>query len=144
MLFLVLISLVLLSQASAKLFPIAVRLPLNGTPPDNGASLWPHPVQLDVQMENYFIDQSQFTMKQINLNRCEIEIVEYLWTHYINVFFPPNIPYRRPDSGDPRMFMVKFSLKQATNSIGSAPCSKEYYPYIQDTEAESCTFSLKH
>jgi hypothetical protein len=127
-----------ISLTSAKLFPIAVRLPLNGTPPDNGASLWPHPVSLDVRAESFFIDKEKFSMRSVNLNRCEREIIESLWSHYQNVFFPPKISYSRPNSADTKLNTVVFTLS-AANSIGNGVvCSNEYYPLFEDTETESC------
>lgn len=131
------------SPSDAKLFPIAVRLPLNGTPPESGASLWPMPVMLDVEREHFFIDKSKLSMTQTNLNKCELEIVQSLWSHYQNVIFPPKLPYRSPGSNDPQMNSVVFSLHHQSKSLKeNEECSKTYYPYIEDTEEESCRIIL--
>lgn len=127
------------TQSDAKLFPIAVRLPLNGTPPLSGASLWPMPVMLDVQGNHFFIDKSKLSMKQTNLNRCELDIVQKLWSHYQNVIFPPKLPYKPPGSNDPKMNSVIFSLHHQSSDLAqNQDCSKAYYPHIQDNDDESC------
>lgn len=138
MLFFVLISFLQFSiPTNAKLFPIAVRLPLNGTPPLNGASLWPQPVSLDVRTEHYFIDKERFSIKRINLNRCELDIIDKLWAHYTNVLFPPKIPYKRPESNEKQTNTLTFRLLNS-NPSSDVDCVKEYYPYFEETESESC------
>lgn len=126
------------SFIDAKLYPIAVRLPLNGTEPPSGASLWPAPVSLNVQRETFFISKQKLTAKHVNLNRCQLEIVESLWSHYQNVLFPPKLPYREPGSNDAQMNTVTFSLLHSESVSASEDCSRAYYPHIESQDEEAC------
>jgi hypothetical protein len=126
------------SQANGKLFPIAVRLPLNGTPPADGASIWPMPTQLNVERDFMFIDRGTFRIRlATNLNQCEKEIIENLWKHYFNVLFPPKLGYEYPSKNDPRLNTLWFNLKTARN-VKATDCQKDYYPNFETNEAEAC------
>lgn len=133
-----LLSVLYISFIDAKLYPIAVRLPLNGTAPENGASLWPMPVSLNVERDVFFISKQKLSMKHTDLNRCQLDIVEKLWSHYQNIIFPPKLPYQAPSSTDNQMNLVTFRVDVATPVGKNDDCSKLYYPNIEDPLEESC------
>lgn len=132
-----LLILLFLVQADCKLYPIAVRLPLNGTPPDLGGSLWPRPNFQQFGAERFYIDKKLQLILDPGLNDCEKDILGKLWDHYQSVFYPPKLELRAPASADPILKSVYFQLNSVSPVITS--CPENYYPFIQDTQTESCT-----
>ena len=132
-----------MAQADCKLFPIAVRLPLNGTPPDLGGSLWPRPSFQQFTNERFFIDKNLKLDLDLNLNACERDILKKLWNHYQNIFYPSKLDYQAPESTEPVLKSIYFQLKTTSPSILLSSCSEKYYPFIQDTQTESCNFQIK-
>ena len=132
----------ILIKTECKLFPLAVRLPLNGTPAELGASLWPKPVSHQFTSSLTVIHKDLFNIKyHLSLNGCEQEILEKLWsTKYKHVLFPPKLPYEYPSKSEPQMNLVVFELikKESNEKRHLKSCSTSYYPFIQDTQAESC------
>lgn len=133
-----------LQPSEAKLFPIAVRLPLLGTPARDGESLWPMPSYLQTSPESMYINR--FLLRKSydgSLNVCEREIMDKLWSHYQNVLFPPKLSYKFAGSNERKMEYVEFNLKISTPINGQGvDCSIQYYPYFNDNNAEACTFRL--
>lgn len=141
-LFLILLFYILfLSNVNCKLFPIAVRLPLNGTPPDMGGSLWPKPNEQEFYSNQFYIDKNSFSYSVgSELNVCEKDIVEKLWSHYQNIFFPPRLAYEAPNKVDIVLKKVLFNLKTKSDysKMKLPECAEKYYPFIQDIDSESC------
>lgn len=136
-----LIILLYVAHADCKLFPIAVRLPLNGTPPDLGGSLWPRPNFQQFTTETFFIGKNLKLDLDSFLNVCERDILEKLWDHYQNIFYPSKLDYQTPESTEPVLKSIYFQLTSASAPIlFSSSCSESYYPFIQDTQTESCNF----
>ncbi len=122
-----------------KLFPIAVRLPLNGTAPDLGGSIWPKPLQMTSYPNVMLIDSDIF---QIifgkNLGQCEREIIEKLWPRYKNILYPPKFTHQKPSANENQLKQLVIDLeKPSTTTKSTQTCSKDYYPLIQDTDAEA-------
>ncbi|CAF0912542.1 unnamed protein product [Brachionus calyciflorus] len=122
------------------LFPIAVRLPLNGTPPDMGGSLWPKPNFQEFKNEQFYIYKRNFSLVLCpELNNCERDIIEKLWSHYQNVFFTPKLPNESPNNAENILKTVSFRIKPENkkSKFKLSECEDKYYPFIQDTETES-------
>lgn len=118
---------------------LAVRLPLNCSPPELGASLWPKPVHQDSDLTYAFINKNLFKIGiDSNLNVCERDIIEKLWKHYENILFPPKLAYDLPDPFDKQINLLKFTLKQKSPEEIVQNCASKYYPLIEDTETEAC------
>jgi hypothetical protein len=133
---------VILIKIECKLFPLAVRLPLNGTPAELGTSLWPKPQSHKYNSSLSVVHKDSFSIKyHTSLNGCEQEILEKLWsTKYKHVLFPPKLPYEYPSKNEPQMNLVYFELikNKRNEQRYFKSCSTSYYPFIQDTQTESC------
>lgn len=141
LLFLCLILSAYLNVINCILYPLAVRLPLNGTPPDLGGSVWPKPVELESTQDYMIVDKDAFEVDMKNsLNECEQDIIGKLWVRYRNILFPPKLAYQKPAFTDKRLKVLIFELNQPSlNKIDNLDdCPKHYYPFIQDTETEAC------
>lgn len=127
-----------LSPMACKLFPIAVRLPLNGTAPDLGGSIWPKPSQMTSHTEFMFIDRDSLQINfGKNVGKCEKEIIEKLWSRYKNILYPPKFSHQKPSTSELQLKKLVFNLETPSSKSKSEPCSKAFYPMIQDTEAEA-------
>jgi hypothetical protein len=135
-----------LNTINCILYPLAVRLPLNGTPPDLGGSVWPKPVELESTLDYMTIDKDAFEIDLKNsLNECEQDIISKLWTRYRNILFPPKLAYQKPAFTDKRLKVLIFELNESNSRKVDIrnldDCPKHYYPFIQDTETEACKLS---
>ncbi|RNA14481.1 beta-hexosaminidase subunit beta-like [Brachionus plicatilis] len=126
-----------LAQTDCKLYPIAVRLPLNGTPPDLGGSLWPRPNFQRFGPERFFIDKNFKIELDSGLNVCEKDLLEKLWVHYQSVLYPPKLKFQAPASSDLVLKSISFKLITNSPEFILSSCAEKYYPFIQDTETES-------
>jgi hypothetical protein len=121
-----------------KLYPIAVRLPLNGTAPNLGGSIWPKPLQMTSYPEVMLIDSDTFQIIfSKNLSQCEKEIIEKLWPRYKNILYPPKFTHQKPSTNENQLKQLVFDLEKLSTSKSTQTCSREYYPLIQDTDAET-------
>jgi len=109
----------ILVQIESKLFPLAVRLPLNGTPAELGASLWPKPVSHQLTSSVSFIHRDFFNIKyHLSLNECEQEILKKLWsTNYKHVLFSPKLSYEYPSKSEAQMNLVVLWLLSNENTV---------------------------
>ena len=131
-------------QVTSKLFPIAVRLPLNGTAPQIGGSLWPKPAVMTSTEDVLFLDRDTFGIKLgQSLDACEKDILDKLWLRYKHILFAPNFAHEKPTKNEAQLNSLVFELDKGTlasnqrqKSVES--CSKTHYPFIQDTETEAC------
>ncbi len=137
------------SLIECKLYPIAVRLPLNGTAPNIGGSIWPKPTELTSTSDFMFIDRDSFEISLAqNLDPCEKDIIEKLWLRYKNVLFPPKFSFEKPEKNDLIVKKLVFELEKNKNekkfqAKNLNSCPDTHYPFIQDTETESCKHFLR-
>jgi len=128
---------------TCKLFPIAVRLPLNGTAPDLGGSIWPKPLQMTSYADHMFIDWDTFQISYSqHLDKCQREIIENLWLRYKNILRPPKFLYQKPSTQDNQLKRLVFDLEKFSSKAPSESCAKAYYPMIQDTDTEAYELSV--
>ena len=126
------------SYTHCYLYPIAVRLPLNGTQPSSGSALWPKPLKHTIT-ESYLLlnrDKFQFVLVSSKISKCEKEIIDEITPRYRNIIFPPKIPYGYPSVEHNELNELKIEIdfpeQDQTN------CAKSYYPLIEDTDDEKC------
>ena len=126
------------AKVECKLYPIAVRLPLNGSAPDLGGSLWPQPSEISSSLEFMIIDPDSFQIRlSQNLDVCQKDIIEKLWVRYKHILFPPKFAHEKASRSDIQLERLVFDLydKSSINNVDS--CSKTYYPFIQSVETEA-------
>ena len=133
-----------LLSVEGKLYPLAVRLPLQGEPAAPGESVWPAPNQLTVSSGVYTLNKDKFKVEyEPSLNKCEKEILEKLWQHYESVLFPPKpIEFAKPSSSSVQMNKLSFRLKARGYGPANAKadCRTDYYPVIEDLDTEACKY----
>jgi hypothetical protein len=132
------------------LLPLAVRLPLNGTPPSLGGSLWPKPISHDSSLNYVFLHRDQFKFELGNtLDECEKDIIGQMSSKYKNILFPPKLAYDYPNSGDAKLNWLEFKINKnknsklfggASESKNLADCSKTHYPYTTSVDDEACLY----
>jgi hypothetical protein len=138
----------LIGHLQSILLPLAVRLPLNGTPPELGGSLWPKPNTHEPNANYMYIHRDEFRLEiGDSLNECEKDIIKKMSAKYRNIFFPPKLAYDYPRVDEPILNSLEFKINRNTKLFkrtakNLADCSKTHYPYITDTEEEACS-SLK-
>ena len=133
-----------LSSVDAKLFPLAVRLPLLNEPAAPGESIWPWPITFSKDSGVFALNQDEFKVQyDSTLNSCETDIIEELWNHYKNIIFPPEpISLAKPSSSSKQMnkLVFKIAKKAREEEKGGKKlnCQTDYFPVIEDTSTEAC------
>jgi hypothetical protein len=124
----------------AKLYPIAVRLPLKYDPPPVDASLWPKPLEHETTKSYMFLNRDTFKfIISEKVNVCEEDILKRTISRYMNILFPPILTYKYPEKDDTQFESIQIRVNNSKSKFNS--CEKDYYPLIEDTEQEKCKFS---
>lgn len=123
----------------AKLYPIAVRLPLKYNPPPADAALWPKPFKHETTKNYMFLNRDSFKfIISEKANNCEQEILKKTISRYMNIIFPPVLTYIYPGKDDMKFESIKIEIINSKTEIIS--CEHDYYPFIDDTVQEECNF----